>query len=221
MTIVKNSTGARAAASLVHGYGNLAALEETPPLVIASGKGVRVFDEDGKSYIEGIAGMWCASFGFSEEAIIEAAIGQLRKMPYYHTLFDKTTSQAGALAEIQSLPTLPADVTERRGFSTAEIAVHPTGTFLYASTRGHNSIAMYTIDAATGRLAFLGAEPARAKTPRHFAIAPGGRFLLTAGQDSGTVAIFALDAQTGGLSFTDRSLAVPGCVCICFRHRGS
>jgi 4-aminobutyrate--pyruvate transaminase len=99
MAIVKNSTGARAAANLVHGYGNLAALEQTPPLVIASGKGVRVFDEDGKSYIEGIAGMWCASFGFSEEAIIEAAIGQLRKMPYYHTLFDKTTSQAGELAE--------------------------------------------------------------------------------------------------------------------------
>ena len=98
-TTVKNSIGARAAASLVHGYGNLAALEETPPLVIASGKGVRVFDEDGKSYIEGIAGMWCASFGFSEEAIIEAAIGQLRRMPYYHTLFDKTTMQAGELAE--------------------------------------------------------------------------------------------------------------------------
>jgi 6-phosphogluconolactonase len=130
-------------------------------------------------------------------------------------------SQAGALAEIQSLPTLPADVTERRGFSTAEIAVHPTGRFLYASTRGHNSIAMYAIDAATGRLTFLGAEPAHVKTPRHFAIAPGGRFLLTAGQDSGTVAIFALDAETGRLSFNDRSLAVPGCVCICFQHRGS
>ncbi|MBL8701702.1 MAG: aminotransferase class III-fold pyridoxal phosphate-dependent enzyme [Alphaproteobacteria bacterium] len=98
-TANKNSTGARAAASLIHGYGNLAALEEAPPLVIASGKGVRVFDEDGKSYIEGIAGMWCASFGFSEEAIIEAAIKQLRKMPYYHTLFDKTTTQAGELAE--------------------------------------------------------------------------------------------------------------------------
>jgi 4-aminobutyrate--pyruvate transaminase len=99
MSARKNSTGARAAANLIHGYGNLAALEEAPPLVIASGKGVRVFDEDGRSYIEGIAGMWCASFGFSEEAIVEAAIGQLRRMPYYHTLFDKTTTQAGELAE--------------------------------------------------------------------------------------------------------------------------
>ncbi len=99
MATIKNSTGARAAASVVHGYGNLAALEKTPPLVIASGKGVRVFDEQGKSYIEGAAGMWCASFGFSEEAIVEAAIAQLRRMPYYHALFDKTTTQAGELAE--------------------------------------------------------------------------------------------------------------------------
>lgn len=129
--------------------------------------------------------------------------------------------EAGTLSAMQTLPTLPDTVTERRGFSTAEIAVHPTGTFLYASNRGHDSIAMYAIDAATGRLTFLGAEPARVKTPRHFAIAPGGRFLLTAGQDSGTVAIFALDAQTGRLSFTDRSLAVPGCVCICFQPHGS
>jgi len=129
--------------------------------------------------------------------------------------------QAGALAEIETLPALPADVTKRRGFSPAEIAVHPTGRFLYASTRGHNSIAMYAIEAATGRLTILGAEPARVKTPRHFAIAPGGRFLLTAGQDSGTVAIVALDAQTGRLSFTDRSVAVPRCVCICFQPRGS
>ncbi|MFM8988821.1 MAG: aminotransferase class III-fold pyridoxal phosphate-dependent enzyme, partial [Alphaproteobacteria bacterium] len=99
MSVPKNSAGARAAASLVHGYGNLAALEETPPLVISSGKGIRVFDEDGKSYIEGVAGMWCASFGFSESEIIEAGVAQLRRMPFYHTLFDKTTSQAGELAE--------------------------------------------------------------------------------------------------------------------------
>ena len=108
MTVPKNSTGARAAASLVHGYGNLAALEETPPLVIAAGKGVRVFDEDGKAYIEGIAGMWCASFGFSETEIIEAGVAQLRRLPYYHTLFDKTTSQAGALAEkLKALAPVP------------------------------------------------------------------------------------------------------------------
>lgn len=128
--------------------------------------------------------------------------------------------QAGALTAIQTLPTLPDDVTDRRGFSTAEIAVHPSGKFLYASNRGHDSIAAYTVDAATGRLSFLGAEPARVKTPRHFAIAPGGRFLLTAGQDSGTVAVLAIDGDTGRLSPTGKSIAVPACVCICFQARG-
>ena len=65
MASTKNSTGARAAASVVHGYGNLAALEKTPPLVIASGKGVRVVDDQGKSYIEGAAGegVWVIRIG--------------------------------------------------------------------------------------------------------------------------------------------------------------
>jgi 6-phosphogluconolactonase len=129
-------------------------------------------------------------------------------------------SQAGALTVIQTLPTLPAGVTDRRGFSTAEIAVHPSGKFLYASNRGHDSIAAYAVDAATGRLTFLGVEPARVKTPRHFAIAPGGRFLLAAGQDSGTVAVLAIDGDTGRLSPTGKSIAVPACVCICFQARG-
>jgi 6-phosphogluconolactonase len=124
---------------------------------------------------------------------------------------------AGTLAEIQTLSTIPTDVTDRTGFSCAEIAVHPTGRFLYASNRGHDSIAMYRIDEATGKLSFVGVEPTRAKTPRHFAIAPGGRHLLAAGQDSGTVTVFAIDQATGKLTFTDESIAVPAPVCILFR----
>lgn len=128
--------------------------------------------------------------------------------------------QAGTLTEIQTLGTLPAEVADRQGFTTAEIAVHPTGRFLYVSNRGHDSLAMFAVHPANGQLTFLGTEPARVKTPRHFAIAPDGRFLLAAGQDSGTVAIFALDSKTGRLSFTDRTIAVPKCVCICFQPRG-
>lgn len=128
--------------------------------------------------------------------------------------------QAGTLTEIQTLGTLPAEVADRQGFTTAEIAVHPTGRFLYVSNRGHDSLAMFAVHPANGQLTFLGTEPARVKTPRHFAIAPDGRFLLAAGQDSGTVAIFALDPKTGRLSFTDRTIAVPKCVCICFQPRG-
>lgn len=123
---------------------------------------------------------------------------------------------AGSLAIVETLPTLPADVVDRRGFSTAEIAVHPTGKFLYASNRGHHSIAMYAIDPATGRLSFLGVEPIRGKTPRSFAIDPAGRFLLAAGQDSNTVTVFAIDPATGRLAFTGTSIEVPSPVCVTF-----
>jgi 6-phosphogluconolactonase len=125
--------------------------------------------------------------------------------------------QAGTLTAIQAISTLPADVTDTKGFSTAEIVAHPSGKFLYASNRGHDSIAMNAVDGATGRLTFLGAEPIRGKTPRNFVIDPAGKFLLAAGQNSHTVTVFAIDAETGKLSFTGQSLDVPSPVCIRFR----
>jgi len=125
--------------------------------------------------------------------------------------------QAGTLAPIQSLSTLAADVTDTKGFSTAEIVAHPGGRFLYASNRGHDSIAMYAVDPASGLLTFLGTEPIRGKTPRNFVIDPTGQFLLAAGQNSHTVTVFAIDAETGRLSFTGQSLDVPSPVCIRFR----
>jgi len=125
--------------------------------------------------------------------------------------------QAGSLAAFQTVSTLPENVTDRQGFSTAEIAVHPGGRFLYGSNRGHDSIAVFAIDPATGRLAFQGAKPAGVRTPRNFAIAPGGGFLLAAGQASGTVAVFAIDPTTGRLTSTGRPIDVPQPVCIRFR----
>ena len=122
----------------------------------------------------------------------------------------------GSLTEIQSLSTLPDDVVERTGFSTAEIAVHPTGRFLYGSNRGHDSIAVYAIDAGTGRLTFRGVEPIRGRTPRNFAIDPTGRWLLAAGQDSHTVTVFRIDEDTGALTFTGQTVPVPTPVCVCF-----
>ncbi len=114
--------------------------------------------------------------------------------------------------------TMPADVANRMGFSCAEIAVHPNGKFLYASNRGHDSIAMFRIVDGTTALELLGVEPTRAKTPRHFAIAPGGRHLLAAGQGSGTVTVFSIDEQTGRLTFTGTSVEVPSPVCVGFRR---
>ena len=127
--------------------------------------------------------------------------------------------QAGSLAPLQTLSMLPDDVSERSGFKAAEIAVHPTGRFVYASNRGHDSIAMYAVDDATGKLRFLGAEPTRAKTPRGFGIDPTGRFLLACGQASGTVTVFAIDAESGRLTFTGTTLAVPAPVCVVFARQ--
>jgi 6-phosphogluconolactonase len=125
--------------------------------------------------------------------------------------------QAGTLTPIQALSTLPADVTDTKGFSTAEIVAHPSGKFIYASNRGHDSIAMYAVDQATGQLTFQGVEPIRGKTPRNFVIDPTGKFLLAAGQNSHTVTVFAIDAETGTLTYSDQSLDVPSPVCIRFR----
>jgi 6-phosphogluconolactonase len=131
------------------------------------------------------------------------------------TLFDYDP-QAGSLTPRQTLSTLPADVPKADTFSTAEIVAHPAGGFVYASNRGHDSIAMYKVEAGTGRLEFLGVEPIRGQTPRNFVIDPTGRFLLAGGQGSNTVTIFAIDPETGRLSFTGESVAVPAPVCIRF-----
>jgi 6-phosphogluconolactonase len=104
-------------------------------------------------------------------------------------------AEKGVLAPLQTVTTLPA------GFSgtswTAEVEVSPDGRFVYGSNRGDDSLAVFRVDAATGRLAAAGHAPVGGKYPRHFTIAPGGRFILAAHQNSGTIAVLRLDAVTG------------------------
>ena len=94
-----NSIGARHTAHVLHAFGDLNALERTPPLVITAGRGVRIIDDEGKEYIEAASGVWSANLGFNDEDLIQAAIAQLRSLPYYHALMDKATAQIGELAE--------------------------------------------------------------------------------------------------------------------------
>jgi 6-phosphogluconolactonase len=97
---------------------------------------------------------------------------------------------SGALAELQTLPTLPPDF---KGKNTcADIEITPTGDFLFASNRGHDSLARYSVDKKTGRLTPLG-QTKTEKTPREFALDPSGRFLYSAGQDSGKLAAYKID----------------------------
>ena len=124
----------------------------------------------------------------------------------------------GNLQKIHSASTIPDSIQERTGFSTAEIAIHPSGKFLYVSNRGHDSIALFGINEQSGKLSLKSVEPTRCQTPRHFAIAPDGKRLYAAGQASGTITAFTIDSETGKLSFTKRILKVPKPVCIVFSH---
>jgi 4-aminobutyrate--pyruvate transaminase len=94
-----NSLAARDIAHVMHPYTNMVKHEAVGPLVIERGKGIYVYDDQGKEYIEGMAGLWCAGLGFNEPALVDAAIEQMRKLPYYHGFGHKTTAPVVALAE--------------------------------------------------------------------------------------------------------------------------
>ena len=87
---------------------------------------------------------------------------------------------------------------------------------MYGSNRGHDSIAIFSVDAATGGLTALGHEPTRGATPRNFAIDPSGEFLLAANQDSDSVVSFRIDAESGALTPTGEVADIPMPVCIRF-----
>lgn len=120
----------------------------------------------------------------------------------------------GALAAIQTVSTLPG--AKERGFSTAEVEVHPSGKWVYGSNRGHDSISVFAVDQATGTLTRTQTESTQGKTPRHFALAPGGRFLLAENQGSDSVVVFSVDASNGQLKATDDKITVGAPVCAVF-----
>lgn len=95
----RNSLAARAARRVIHGFTDLATMRKNGPQLIAGGKGIYVFDENGTPYIEGASGMWCASLGFDEPELIEAAVRQFHELPYYHTLSYRTVGPAIELAD--------------------------------------------------------------------------------------------------------------------------
>jgi len=94
-----NSAAARDIAFCVHPYTNLKKHLESGPLVITRGEGVRVYDEDGKAYIEGLAGLWCTSLGFTQERLVEAGARAMRQLPFYHGFGGKAAPPTIDLAE--------------------------------------------------------------------------------------------------------------------------
>jgi 6-phosphogluconolactonase len=124
----------------------------------------------------------------------------------------------GSLSPLQTVSTLSI---LRKDYSgpkeAAEIAVHPSGKFLYASNRaGIDTISAFSIDPVKGTIHLKNEYPTMGKTPRNFAIDPTGKFLLAANQESNNIVIFRIDSITGGLSPTGEIAEVPAPVCITF-----
>jgi 6-phosphogluconolactonase len=120
----------------------------------------------------------------------------------------------GALQELQVVSTLPKDFKGRN--DTAEIAVHPSGKWLFASNRGRDTIAVFSIDPATGKLQPAGEFPTAGKEPRHFAIDPTGRFLLAENQNSNTIVVFRIDLGNGTLTQVSQVDGIPSPVSLAF-----
>ncbi|MDE2679807.1 MAG: lactonase family protein [Verrucomicrobiota bacterium] len=120
----------------------------------------------------------------------------------------------GKLSELQTITTLPVE--RGKGMSTAEVQVHPSGKFLYGSNRGHNTIAVFSIDGKTGKLKAIQHQSTLGKTPRNFGIDPTGKFLIAANQSSGDVFTFHINQDTGELKPTSHSVKVPMPVCVKF-----
>ena len=119
---------------------------------------------------------------------------------------------AGRLTPLHTVTMLPEGFDGKN--TGAEVTVHPSGRFVYASNRGHDSIAIFRVDEQTGRLTPAGHAATRGKRPRHFAIDPSGRFLLAANRDSNTIVAFRIDAETGALEPTGSTAEAPGAICI-------
>lgn len=123
------------------------------------------------------------------------------------TAFNRDSSN-GSLTEFETLSTLPPGDAPQKSDTAAEIAVSPSGRFLYASTRGHNSITVYSVDPRSFRLDFVTNIRLPGKTPRGFAITPDGSYMLVAHQDSDSVVAFRIDKTTGKLTATGTSIGL-------------
>jgi 6-phosphogluconolactonase len=120
----------------------------------------------------------------------------------------------GQLHELQTVPLLPKGYSGRT--EAAEIEIHPSGKFLFASNRGPDSITVFAIDPKQGTLTLVETDSTRGRTPRHFALDPTGSWLLAANQDSDEIVVFHVNPDTGHLTPTGKVLQVPSPACIKF-----
>nr|WP_026342284.1 lactonase family protein [Paenibacillus fonticola] len=121
-------------------------------------------------------------------------------------------AEAGALNIIDSISTLPGSFSGEN--TTAEVAISKDGKYLYGSNRGHDSLAVFAIDQANGKLSLIQHISSEGGHPRHFALTPSGDYLVAANRDSDNLAVFRVDAHTGKLAFTGKTVQISKPVCV-------
>ncbi len=139
-------------------------------------------------------------FAFSKNKDFAFSINELNS-----TISSFRIKKGGGLEKVGNISSLPEDFEGEN--SAADIHLHPSGNFLYVSNRGHNSIAAFKIDPATGELSNLGYASTEGKTPRNFALASNGKFLYAANQDSNNIVSFKID-DSGRLTQTGEELKI-------------
>lgn len=117
-------------------------------------------------------------------------------------------AKKGKLDLLETIPALPPGAAVQNNFTAAEILVHPSGKFVYATVRGHDSVSVFAADEKTGRLTLLQNAPAGGQVPRGLGIDPTGRWLIVANQKSDNAVQFAIAADTGKISATGRELKI-------------
>lgn len=123
-------------------------------------------------------------------------------------------SEKGTLTPIDKQSTLPANF--KADNKCAAIRVHPNGRFVYASNRGHDSIAVFQIDPDSGRMSLLQIVPVGGRSPRDFALSPEGDWLVAANQDSNSLTVFRVSDETGRLSASRSTAVISMPVCVLF-----
>ena len=123
----------------------------------------------------------------------------------------------GEMRALQTIPTVSEQDKSKEAFvSASEIRIHPSGKYVYAANRGHDTITAFRIDQGSGKLTLIEIEPVRGSWPRNFNIDPTGKWLLAAGRDSNNLAVFEIDAGTGELTYTRNMMMVPTPICVLF-----
>jgi 6-phosphogluconolactonase len=135
------------------------------------------------------------------------------EMGHSVTVFSNDAAN-GKLQVVQTVPTLPKDFKGRN--DDAEVQIHPSGKFLYASNRGEDTIVVYAVDGAKGTLTQVASVPTGGKEPRSFEIDPTGMLLFAENQKSDNIVVFKIDQKTGNLTPTGKVLEVASPVCLKF-----